>query len=86
LKSDPCESERLSLIGEKKSDFSSTGLIGRMNHGFNDFNQRAETVISANEKHFEPLKKDFLNFCDKPLGNDESIKKYCEQNNIPFEE
>lgn len=76
----------LSLIGEKKSDYSSTGLIGRINHGFNDFNQRAETVISADEKYFKPLKKNLLDFCDKPLGNDERIKNYCEQNNIPFEE
>ena len=64
-------------------------MIDKLCHNNPDFNQfidKTEKVIDADEKFYDATKKDLENICDKFFEDDSEIEKYCKAKNIPIEE
>ncbi|HBJ77280.1 MAG TPA: hypothetical protein DDY68_05860 [Porphyromonadaceae bacterium] len=71
---------------KKELDFRTIDKLCGINPEFDKFIGKVTNVITAEKKFIDDLKKGLMEICDHPLLDEEKVKKYCKENNIPFDE
>ncbi len=83
LGSNPYESKLLFPSKYKELDFKTIDKLCGINKDFDQFIEKTEMILTADERYLEDTQKSFEDFCDKYLKTDSEFEKYCEDKNIP---
>ncbi|MEA1973094.1 MAG: hypothetical protein U9N34_07375 [Candidatus Cloacimonadota bacterium] len=86
LKSNPFESKILYPSTYRELDFNTIDKLCILNSDFSKFIEKIEILITAQNKYYNSIKKEFEEFCDIYFINDADIEKYCMGKNIPIED
>ncbi len=86
LNANPWRSKVLFTSRYKELDFKTIDKLCKMNKEFESFIEYAEKIMTADEKYFNGVKKEFNDFCDEYLSDDSEVEKYCNEKHIPFED
>lgn len=84
LKSNPYESKLLYPSKFRELDFKTIDKLCNINEEFEEFIQKVENLLTADNKYIKATKEDFRRFCDPYFQNDSEIEKYCKDKNIPY--
>jgi hypothetical protein len=82
----PYQSKILFQAQYKELDIKTIDKLCKNNIDFNDFIEKMEKLLNTDEKYYQTTEKELEDICDKYFTTDDDIKKYCKENNIPFEE
>ena len=86
LEANPFECTELFPALYRDLDFNTIDKLSYLNNNFREFMIEVDKVITADEKYIDSLEKSLVSKCDTPLDNDEEkIRKYCLDNNIPID-
>lgn len=83
LKANPYESRVLFQARRRELDFRTISKLCSANKGFREFFEQMEKIITAEKKFVGDVMRGLESICDKPLGSESDIEKYCEAKNIP---
>ena len=86
LKSNPYESKILYPAKCRELDFKTIDKLCIINDDFSKFIEQIEILITAEDKYYNSIKKEFEGFCDNYFINDTDIENYCIGKNIPIED
>jgi len=86
LKPNPYESKIIYQSKYKELDFKTLDKLCKINDDFDKFIEQIETLITAQDRYYNSIEKEFDDFCDNHFMNDTEIEKYCNENNIPFDD
>ncbi|WP_457644076.1 HTH domain-containing protein [Persephonella sp.] len=86
LKSNPFESEIIFRAKYKDLDLQTMDKLCSSNSDFKEFIEKLEKYISADIRYKNEIFKNLEEFCDSILITDSEIKRYCKDNNIPYED
>jgi hypothetical protein len=86
LFSNPYQSKIICQSHYRELDIKTIDKLCKINKDFNAFIEQMEKLLSADERYYSTTEKELLNICDKPFKDDDEIKNYCKEKNIPFEE
>ena len=86
LKSDPFQSKILFPAKYRELDFKTMDKLCK-NPNFEDFIEKIEKLMTAEERYYKSTEKEFHEFCDGYFtdSQDSDIRKYCIEKNIPVE-
>jgi predicted nucleic acid-binding protein len=73
------------IYGAEKSQRRIDNLC-LINEDFRKFIELVETLITAEDKYYNSIKKEFKGFCDNYFINDADFENYCIRKNIPVED
>lgn len=68
----------------KEIDFKTLDKLCEMNSEFGRFIEHSERVLSAEDRYYSAVEKEFENYCDSVFENDTEVAQYCIENKIPF--
>ncbi len=86
LQANPFESKVLYHAKHKELDFKTIDKLCEINKDFEKFINQTETLLTAEKKYADAIKKDFIRLCDIYLQTDTEIKNYCIEKHIPLKE
>lgn len=88
LKSNPFESEILFQSKYKDLDFKTINKLCEINLDFEKFIGKTENLLEADEKYFNAVNNEFIEFCDNyfNLNSETEFVEYCKLKNIPMED
>lgn len=69
----------------RQIDFKTVDKLCNINKEFDKFILHTEKLMTATEKYFDDAEKGFDDYCDRYFKNDSEMKKYCIDNNIPWD-
>jgi hypothetical protein len=85
LFSNPYQSKILYQSKYRELDIKTIDKLCKNNSDFNILIAQLEKLLNADERYYKTMEKEFEGICDKYFENDDEIKKYCKENNIPME-
>lgn len=86
LFSNPYQSIILYQSKYRELDIKTIDKLCKNNSDFNILIEQLEKLLNADERYYLTTEKEFINICDDYFKNDDEIKKYCKDNDIPIEE
>jgi hypothetical protein len=86
LFSNPYQSKILYQSKYTELDIKTIDKLCKNNSDFNILIEQLEKLLNADERYYITTEKEFKDICDNYFKNDDEIKKYCKENNIPIEE
>ena len=86
LNADPFKTKIIHQASLKELDFKMIDKLCQNNSEFATFIEYIERLLTVEEKYYNASFNEFKDICDKTLGNEEQILKYCKDNKIPTEE
>jgi hypothetical protein len=85
LYSNPYQSKVLCQSHYRELDIKTIDKLCKINKDFNIFIEQMEKLLSADERFYSATEKELENICDKYFINDDEIKEYCKEKNIPID-
>jgi hypothetical protein len=86
LGANPFKSKILFQARYKSLDFKTIDKLCNINPEFAKFIEHSERLLTADDKYYKAIEKEFTETCDGILKNDSDIEKYCKEKHIPLEE
>jgi uncharacterized protein len=83
LSSNPYESKVLFPSKYKELDFKTIDKLCSINKNFEQFIEKTEMILTADERYLDDTQKSFEEFCDNYFKTDSEFEKYCKEKNIP---
>jgi uncharacterized protein len=84
LNSNPFKSRILYQAKHKSLDFKTIDKLSKINPEFNTFIEHVNNLLKAEDNFLPAIKKQLYEYCDQYFENDDEIKRYCEEKNIPY--
>jgi uncharacterized protein len=85
LDSNPFKSKVLFPARYRELDFKTIDKLSTINRDIESFIEQTEKLMTAEERYFKAIEKEFTSFCDACLTTDTEIAEYCLKNDIPHE-
>jgi hypothetical protein len=85
LTPNPFKSKVLFLARYKSLDFKTIDKLCRVNPEFAKFIELSEKLLTADERYYKAIEKEFADNCEDVLQTDSDVEKYCTEKHIPFE-
>ena len=82
----PYQSKILFQSKYRELDINTIDKLCKNNIDFNNFLEQMEKLLNAEERYYKATENELENICDKYFINDEEIKEYCKEKNIPIDE
>jgi hypothetical protein len=86
LYSNPYQSKILFQSKYRELDINTIDKLCKNNPDFNIFLEQMEKLLNADEKYYKATENELEHICDNYLLNDDEIKEYCKEKNIPLED
>ena len=83
LHSYPYQSKILFPIKYRDMDIKTIDKLCYINKNFRIFLEQVDNLMTAQERYFKSIEKEFDQFCDRYFESNSQIKEHCRQNNIP---
>ena len=83
LSNNPYESKVLFPSKYKELDFKTIDKLCSINKDFEQFIEKTEMILTADQRYLEDTQKSFEDFCDDYFKTDSEFEKYCKDKNIP---
>jgi len=82
----PYQSKILFQSKYRELDINTIDKLCKNNIDFNNFLEQMEKLLNAEERYYKATENELESICDKYFTNDEEIKEYCKEKNIPIDE
>lgn len=86
ISANPFHSKVLFPAKYKELDFKTIDKLCKINKDFERFIEQTEKLMTASEKYYSGVEKEFCEFCDNYFENDVEIENYCKEKYIPQNE
>lgn len=83
---DPYLSKEILPAQFRTLDYQTIDKLCNINSDFEKFIENIEKILTAEDRYVQALKNDFFEFCDELFKNEDDIKQYCQNKNIPYDE
>jgi hypothetical protein len=85
LFSNPYQTKILYQSKYRELDIKTIDKLCKNNSDFNILIGQLEKLLNADERYYKTTEEELKDICDKYFENDDEIRKYCIENNIPVE-
>jgi len=82
----PYQSKILYQSKYRELDIKTIDKLCKNNSDFGKLMEQLDKLLNADERYYKTTETELLGFCDKIFENDDEIKKYCLEKNIPIED
>ena len=83
LNANPYQSKILFPAKYRELDITTMDKLCKVNKDFAEFIEQIEKLMTAQERYYKAIEREFEEFCDSYFETDTDIEKYCRDKNIP---
>ncbi|MCB2406718.1 hypothetical protein [Hymenobacter lucidus] len=83
LKANPYESKVIHQSRFKGLDFKTIDKLCHINTDFNNFIDKIDKILKADDRYIKSSEKELQEFCDTYFKSDADITAYCQEQDIP---
>ena len=84
LHANPYQSKVIHHARYRDLDFKTIDKLCKINKDFSKFIEQTEKLLTADAKYRSSTEKELTEFCDKVLGTDAEVDRYCKEKHIPL--